>query len=123
MSLRKIACSILILIVPMLLVGCGAYNSPSIPPATGVARFAFVANAFSNSISSFAVDPQTGQLNPKDAVVPTGGMNSRVMAVEPSGHFAYVGNIVSNVISVFAIDDFRTALMGVQTFEPVFSTI
>ena len=37
-------------------------------------------NSISNTISSYTVDPQTGQLNAKETV-PTGGMKSRVMAV------------------------------------------
>ena len=60
-SVRKIVCSILISIVPMLLAGCGASNTPpSVPPPTGSARFALVSNSLSNSISTYAVDAQTG---------------------------------------------------------------
>jgi hypothetical protein len=85
MSLRKIARSILIFVVPMLLVGCGTNStpspSPSTPPVTAAARFALVANSSSNSISTDAGDPRTGQLTPKDTV-PTGGMNSRMIAMD-----------------------------------------
>ena len=45
-------------------------------------RFAFVANLLSSSVSTYAVDTQTGQLSPKDTV-PTGGTNPRVIALEP----------------------------------------
>ncbi len=103
MSAKKIARSVLFLIVPMLFVGCGGYTNPaSMPPATAP-QLALVANSISNSISIYAVDPQSGQLKAKETV-PTGGMNSRVLALESSGHFAYVGNVASNDISVFAID-------------------
>src|SRR5215470_12403640 len=102
MSLRKISHSILLSFALRLLMGCGGgMSTPSTP--TAAARFALVANSSSNSISTFAVDPQTGQLTPK-STVPTGGINSRVIAMEPSGRFAYVGNLASNDISVFAIN-------------------
>jgi 6-phosphogluconolactonase len=103
MSLRRIVRSTLILTVSMLLVSCGTGSTPSNPPMTATARFAFVANSSSNSISTYAIDAPTGHLTPKDTV-PTEGMGSRVIAVQPSGRFAYVGNLASNDISVFAID-------------------
>src|SRR3954464_13717207 len=97
---KKIAPSILFLIAPMFLVSCGGSSTPQhTPTPNATARFAFVVNQFSNSISSFAVDPQTGELNAKETIA-TGGMNSGVIAVDPSGRFAYVGNVASNDISV-----------------------
>ena len=113
MSLRNTALSILILTGPVLLAGCGAAGTPTTTPPNTGARFAFVANSLSNSISSYSVDPQTGRLNPKETV-PTGGTSSKVIAVEPSGRFAYVGNTVSNDISVFSIDanTGRLSMMG-----------
>jgi len=70
------------------------------PPPAAAARFALVANSLSNSISTYAVDPQTGLLSLKETT-PTGGTSPRVIAVEPSGHFAYVRyNVLSNDISV-----------------------
>ena len=73
MSLKKDCALYSIFVLPMLLVGCGTGTTPSSPPATSVARFAFVANSSSNSISSYAIDPATGQLTPKNAAT-TGGM-------------------------------------------------
>src|SRR3954467_7751979 len=98
MQLRRTALELLICIGLMLLPGCGAVKSST--PANSTERFAFVVNEFSNSISTFAIDGQTGQLSPK-STVPSGGNNSNVMMVEPSGHFAYVRNVDS--ISQFAI--------------------
>src|SRR5215471_15512356 len=104
MSVGKIARSILVSIVPMLFVGCGSYNAPpSTPPPTASARVALVSNMFDNSISTYTIDAQTGQLTAKDTV-PTGGTNTGVIAVAPSGRFAYVANTVSSDISVFSID-------------------
>src|SRR4051794_32342370 len=115
MSVRKIAQSVLISIGPMLFVACGGYapSTPTpTPPPNASARFALVANFSSNSISTCAVDSQTGQLSPK-STVPTGGVHARVMATDPSGHFAYVGNFGSNDISAFAINANTGALTAV----------
>ena len=61
MSAKKIAQCVLILIVPMLFGGCGGYtNPPSMPPATAP-QLTLVANSISNSISIYAVNPQTGE--------------------------------------------------------------
>src|SRR5690349_6301157 len=103
MSLKKDCVLGSVFMVATLLAGCGAGMAPTAPPATGVARFALVANSLSNSISAYAIDSATGHLTQKNSV-PAGGMNSRAIAVEPSGHFAYVGNVDSNEISAFAVD-------------------
>src|SRR5262245_28849528 len=103
MSVRGTARSVAIFLLPLILGGCNAVKTtppPAPPPQT---RFAIVVNQVTNNISSFAVDSQTGILSPK-GMVATGGMRSRIIAVEPSGRFAYVGNVDSNDISVFAID-------------------
>ncbi|HKD62888.1 MAG TPA: hypothetical protein VKB40_02550, partial [Candidatus Acidoferrales bacterium] len=63
MSLRKLALNVLIFIGFAHLVGCGGYapSTPkTTPPPKAAARFALVANFSSNSISSYAIDPQTG---------------------------------------------------------------
>jgi 6-phosphogluconolactonase (cycloisomerase 2 family) len=118
MSERRTTGSILILILPMLLVGCGgSTNPPSMPAPTASARFALVSNLFDNIISSYAIDSQTGQLIAKDTVA-TGGTNSGVIAIAPSGRFAYVANIVSNDISVFSINADTGSLASVGSPVP-----
>src|SRR5581483_2825268 len=103
MSLKNGCALCFSLVVFIFLAGCGTSTTPSAPHMAAAARFALVANLFSNSISTYAIDPASGQLTPKNEV-PTNGLNSRVISVEPSGRFAYVGNVISNNISVFAID-------------------
>ena len=71
------------------------------PPAA--TKFAFVTNFISGTVSTFSIDPQTGQLTPKGSV-PTGGVNPKVIAVEPSGRFAYVGHQSTNTVSIFSIN-------------------
>lgn len=113
MSTSKTASYLLAFIVAIFSTGCGGYGTRSTPPPTTAQHFAFVANSLSNSVSTFAVDPQTGQLRAK-GTMQTGGTKPRVIAVEPSGRFAYVGNIASNNISVFSVDvnTGRLAMVG-----------
>lgn len=103
MSLSRAVRSVLIFTMTMLIAGCGTGYTPSNNPPPMAARFMFVANLFSNTISSYTVDPQTGQLAAKDTI-PAGGTHPRAIAVEPSGHYVYVGNLVTNDISVFTVD-------------------
>lgn len=65
-SARKIARVIPLFLAPILLAGCGAVSTPSTSTPARASRFAFVANLLSNSVSTYAVDPETGQLSPKD---------------------------------------------------------
>lgn len=103
MSLRQTVRSVLIFAALMLIAGCGAGYTPSSPPPPATARFMFVANLFSNDISTYSVDSQSGQLTAKDTIS-AGGTHPRAIAAEPAGRFAYVGNLVSDDISVFTID-------------------
>src|SRR5579884_1535938 len=101
---KKIASAFVGLFSSMLVMtGCGSSNTPSTQPPPAALHFAFVTNSQSNSVSTFVVDPTTGQLSPKDTV-PTGGTNSRRITIDPTGHFAYVSNLDSNDISIFAVD-------------------
>src|ERR1051326_207398 len=102
MPARETVRFVVALIVPVLLSGCGAVKTPP-PPPPPAQRFAIVANSSSNNLSTFTVDPQTGNLTPKNTVA-TGGMNSRIVALAPSGRVAYVANLDSNDISVFTVD-------------------
>src|SRR5262245_23224616 len=97
----KIAPFVVCFVALMLLVGCGGgMSTPTGPgtPPNATARFALVANSISNSISTFAVDSQTGQLTSRNTV-PTGGNGSGTIALGPAAHFAYVANANSNSIS------------------------
>jgi 6-phosphogluconolactonase (cycloisomerase 2 family) len=68
-----------------------AANSPQIVDLTGAgylrSRFAYVANALSNTISIYTVNVKTGQLCDNGYVLAGSGMVT--VAVDPSGRFAY----------------------------------
>ncbi len=114
----KIAVAFSILILLLLLTGCGAVGSANNPAPPLPSRLALVANSISNSISTYAIDSPTGRLSLK-STVPAGGTSPRVIAVEPSGRFAYVANTVSNDISVFAINtNTGTLSIWVRPFRP-----
>ena len=70
------------------------------------ARFAYVANELSNSISVYTFDLTTGALA-LASVAATGELPTSV-AIDPTGRFAYVGNNAENgrqpSISAYTID-------------------
>ncbi len=83
-------------------------------------KFAYVANSLSNTVSTYAIDANTGALSEVDqngsaagTAVATGTSPGSV-SVDPSGKFAYVANIGSNTISAYAIDANTGALSEID---------
>src|SRR5262245_46009145 len=70
------------------------------------ARFAYVTNELSNSISVYTIDPTTGALA-LASVAATGALPTSVV-IDPTSRFAYVGNNAENggqpSISAYTID-------------------
>jgi len=77
-------------------------------------RFAYVANANSNTISGYTIDASSGALTPLPGSPFAAGTFLASVAVDPSGRFAYVANNGSNTISGYTID----ASTGVLTPLP-----
>jgi DNA-binding beta-propeller fold protein YncE len=81
------------------------------PPEPAYAQYAYVANAESQTVSAFTVDPAAGTL----AEVPgspfaAGGTYPWCLAAHPSGKFLYVLNSSSRDISILGIDAASGAL-------------
>lgn len=95
---------------PLLLVSalaaCGGSNGTTRedppPPAFKATAIGFVANAKSNSISSFLLDETTGALAIA-ATAPTGRMPG-FPAATPDGRFLYVNNAQDGSVSRFRLD-------------------
>jgi 6-phosphogluconolactonase (cycloisomerase 2 family) len=66
--------------------------------------YAYVTNAFENTVSQFAVDATTGAFRKNGADVVTGRAPSPI-AVDPSGRFVFVANLVDATISEFIINE------------------
>ena len=84
----------------------GAFNANA---TLNLGAFAYVANADSNDVSVFTIDPATGALSEVGTPV-TAGLSPQSVTVDPSGRFAYVANRNSNNVSVFTIDSSTGAL-------------
>ena len=70
-------------------------------------RYAYVANANSNSISAYLVNSSTGALTPIAGSPFSSGGGPAGLAVDPSGRFLYVtnGSTNTNTVSAFSIDN------------------
>ncbi|MFN0242505.1 MAG: beta-propeller fold lactonase family protein [Planctomycetota bacterium] len=69
------------------------------------ARFAYALGGNDSTISIFATDFATGELQRRGYVVASHGMiGPEEMATHPNGRFAYVTNRVTNNVSIFEID-------------------
>ena len=66
-------------------------------------RFAYVSNRGHDSITTFAVNANTGKLTTIDNVV-TGGKEPRDFKLDPSGAFLLVAHQISDDVIVFRID-------------------
>jgi 6-phosphogluconolactonase (cycloisomerase 2 family) len=69
------------------------------------ARFVYVVNRDSNSVSGFTIVPETGALISIGASFPT-GLSPQAIAIDPTGRFAYVtnGDPMLGGVSGFTID-------------------
>ena len=67
-----------------------------------VPRFAYVVNAYDNSVSMYTIDSDTGRLR-HNGHVPTGRFPSSVV-VHPSGRFVYVTEQTGQKVSAFSVN-------------------
>jgi 6-phosphogluconolactonase (cycloisomerase 2 family) len=74
-------------------------NGMAIHPS---AKFAYVVNSASNSVSPYTIDASTGALAPLGSPVPTTGF-PRFAAIDPSGTFLYVTQSGSNSIAGYRV--------------------
>ena len=81
----------------------GTGTGPSAMACHPDGLFAYVANADSDDVTTFAVDLDTGALTEIGAEVRAGDGPSAV-AVDPSGMFVFVTNRLSNDVTTFRID-------------------
>jgi len=96
--------------------GSGTINKVSITnvivSCTQTGRFAYVANRISNTVSAYAIDPNSGALAPiGGSPFAANGTTPTALAVDPNGQFLYVANSGSGTVSVFSIN----AATGVLT--------
>jgi len=76
-------------------------------PSGKFGGFVYVADSqFSGAsdVLMYTIDPVTGLLAPINPGAEAAGMDSRSVAVDPSGKFAYVANFGSNDVSMYTVD-------------------
>jgi YVTN family beta-propeller protein len=78
-------------------------------------KFAYVANADSNTVSGYTIDSTTGALSAITGSPFAAGAFPRSVAVDPSGKFAYVANFNSNNVSGYMIDSTTGALTAIAS--------
>jgi 6-phosphogluconolactonase len=67
-------------------------------------RFAYVSNRGHDSINTFSVDQNTGQLTTVENL-PSGGKEPRDFKIDPTGKWILVGHQISDDVTVFAVDN------------------
>jgi 6-phosphogluconolactonase len=82
-------------------IGCVS-SAPT--PASKPARFAYVANRDSNTVSAYTVDAATGALSLMAGPTVATENNPVFVTVDPTGRFAYVANRGSGTVSTYTID-------------------
>lgn len=76
-------------------------------------KFLYVANAGSNDVSAFSIDPTTGVSAALANSPFAAGLGPSSIAVDISGKFLYVTNSGSNNVSVFSINSTTGSLTAV----------
>ncbi|TAG24225.1 MAG: hypothetical protein EAZ37_16770, partial [Burkholderiales bacterium] len=75
--------------------------------------FAYVANAFTDNVSAYTINPSTGALTAVAGSPFTAGDTPRSVTVDPSGKFAYVANLLDRNVSAYIINTTTGALTPV----------
>src|SRR5262249_55344487 len=73
-------------------------------------RFAYVANASSNTVSAFVINSQTGGLIATAGSPFSAGRNPRSTVVTPDGRFVYAGDNLSHNVSGYTVNATTGAL-------------
>jgi len=100
---------------PVIMLVTLAFITPVSPShaVTPSAKFAYVANQSSNSLSAYTINPATGALTAGIEVA--AGTMPYSVTVDPSGRFAYVANRDSSDVSVYTINQSTGALTAGTT--------
>ena len=106
-ALRYLHLSLVVVfaLVAILGTGCGGGGSSGSSGGGGTAavypRFAYVANMDDNSVSTYAVENDTGRLRYQGKV--DAGNDPRSVTVDPSVSYAYVANNLDDNVSQYTI--------------------
>lgn len=79
-------------------------------------KYLYVANLGSSTVSSYAIDQQTGVLTPILAVVSVDSPSA--MAQDITGHYLYVTSQNNNTVTTFSVDQSTGALSVIGSAVP-----
>ena len=96
----------------LLLAGCSD-NQSTTPTSPKTLRFAYVPNIFSNNVSAYTIDANTGALTAVVGSPFAAGTEPLAVTIDPTGKFAYVPNAGSDNVSAYQIDANTGALTAV----------
>jgi len=85
-------------------VGGADVTSVSVTCTNRPARFVYVVNSGSNTISGYAINSDTGELTAMGGSPFPAGSFPRSLTVHPDGHHLYVSNVGDNTISAYTTD-------------------
>ncbi len=91
-------------------IDAGRFAAVAVDPS---GKFAYVANADSNTVSMYTINATTGALTSIGTIAAE--LRPRSVAVDPSGKFAYVANGGSNDVSMYTINATTGALTSIGT--------
>jgi len=95
--------------------GCNnSFVAPSMTQPQATAKFAYVANQVSGTLSGYAVDPSTGSLTPLSGFPIASGVNPNFVVHDPQQRFVIVADIAASLLRVYGIDSTTGMLTEVE---------
>jgi 6-phosphogluconolactonase (cycloisomerase 2 family) len=83
------------------------------PPLAGATYYAYVADTYDATITTFVIDPETGVPTQSRSVPLAWNLQPHSLAVSPSGRFAYVVGFYRSPVYAYSIDPDTGAWNGV----------
>jgi 6-phosphogluconolactonase (cycloisomerase 2 family) len=92
------------MIVPPICTSCSLESSPDFVTVGPSGQFLYVTDQDNGSISTFAINAQTGALTPTNPAGIVAGIDPWKVTFDPTGKFAYVADEDANRVWMFTVD-------------------
>src|SRR6185312_14371739 len=101
--MHQIGYSLIASVAALALTSCGG-GDRELSSRSHPARFVYVVNSGSNTISGYAINRDTGALSAVSGSPFPAGSFPRSLTLHPDGHHLYVSNVGDNTISAYTSD-------------------